>query len=88
MTVSVSVSASLVFGGAVGTFNPFNNPQGADYLAEVFNLGGAVGHCVKLDLRCPQTDFRYNGGSLSQSSGNPQASTVQLRPCAFARYIA
>ena len=92
MTVSVPVSASvsdsLMVGGAVGTFNPFNNPQGANYLAEVFNLGAAVGRCVKLDLWCPQPDFRYNGCSLSPSSGNPQARTVQLRPCAFARYIA
>ena len=87
-SMTVSVSDSLGFGAAVGRFNPCNNPQGANYPAEVFNLGGAVGHRVKLDLRCPQLDFRYNGCSLSPSSGNPQARTVQLRPCAFARYIA
>ena len=65
-SMTVSVSDSLVFGAAVGTFNPFNNPQGANYPAEVFNLGGAVGRYVKLDLRCPQPNFLYNGCSMGE----------------------
>lgn len=65
-SMTVSVSDSLVFGAAVGTFLPFNSPQGADYPAEVFDLGGAVGRYVKLDLRCPNPDFNYNGCSMGE----------------------
>ena len=82
-TMRVSVSDSLVFGAPIGTFNPFNNPQNADYAVEVFNLGGAVGRYIKLELTCPNPDFLFNGCSMgeiafSTAAAIPEPSTYAL----------
>ncbi len=84
-SMDVKFSETTDFGGSpsAGTVFPTNNPQNADYFAQVFGVGASMGRYVELALSCPNPDFLYNGCSMGEiafdvSAAVPEPSTYAL----------